>query len=189
MEETIDEIFGLYHDYGNNRYMIGEEVTQIDHMIQTAMVAEREGGDEQTILAAFLHDIGHLVGHRDHLKQMDGWGTMDHDKVGGEYLKSKGFPEKICKLVSNHVEAKRYMVTVDPGYAENLSLASKTTLGYEGGKMSEKEMFEFDRDPLRNTYFQFRRWEEMSKEVNVKLEPIEKYKELMRKVLKNTNEN
>lgn len=185
MNETIDEIFQLYEDYGNNKYMIGEEVTQIEHMIQTAMIAERESAGTEIILAAFLHDIGHLLGYKNNYKQMGEFGTVDHDKLGGNYLRSKNFPEQICKLVENHVNAKRYLVTVNPYYYETLSNSSKMTLKYQGGKMNDEEMYEFDKDPLKNIYFKFRRWKERSKEINVKLNSIETYKDLMYDILYN----
>lgn len=182
MNDVVEEIFQLYEDYGAYDY-IGEKVTQTNHMIQAAMVAEREGADKETILAAFLHDIGHLLGHKNKLKQMDEWGTEDHDVIGGRYLRSKGFPEKICKLVENHVNAKRYIVTINTGYYYELSEASKQTLIYQGGRMSDEELYKFDRDPLRKIYFQFRKWEEQSKELNVELNSIEMYKNLMLEVL------
>ena len=180
--DTIKEIFDLYEQYGSFDY-IGEKVTQTEHMIQSAMVAEKEGADKETILAAFLHDIGHLLGHKYQHEQMDTWGTRNHDKIGGRYLRERGFPEKVCKLVENHVLAKRYLVPMNHAYYEILSEASKKTLDYQGGRMNEYELYEFETDPMRGIYFQFRKWEDMAKNKNMVLEPIEKYQKLMRDIL------
>lgn len=100
-----------------------------EHMVLTAMLAEKEQTGEECILAALFHDIGHLLGTKAHLQQMEDWGTTDHDIVGADYLRSHGFPEKVCKLVLNHVLAKRYLAskTKDPDhkYYNALSKASQ----------------------------------------------------------------
>ena len=62
VEQTVDEIFELYQKYGDEDY-IGEPVSQLEHMCQCAQLAEQEGYDEDVILAAFFHDIGHLCEH------------------------------------------------------------------------------------------------------------------------------
>lgn len=177
------EISQLYRDYGTYDY-IGEKVTQTQHMIQAAMIAEQEGCDDETVIAIFLHDVGHLIGFKEGQKQMDGYGTVDHDKLGGAYLRSKGFSEKICRLVENHVNAKRYLVSVDPTYYDELSDASKKTLEYQGGRMSDEEMYEFDNDEYKELYIKFRRIEEQSKEVDKEIEPIEKY---LKMIIKHIN--
>lgn len=180
----IDEIFDLYEKYGSQNY-IGEEITQIEHMIQSAMIAESESNDTEFILSAFLHDIGHLLGDKNKLEQMGHWGTENHDKIAENYLRDNGFPEKVCKLVGNHVNAKRYLVSIDKEYYDNLSKASKMTLKYQGGIMSETEIDEFKNDPLFPLYIKLRYCDERAKEKNIKLESIEKYKNLMLSVLTN----
>ena len=181
-EETIQTIMQLFRDYGERDY-IGENVTQLDHMIQTAMCAERDGADDQTIVAAFLHAIGHLLGLQQQHDQMDDYGTANHDQIGADYLRQHNFPYKVCKLVENHVLAKRYMITLDPTYYNLLSNASKKTLEYQGGRMSDDEMYEFDTDPYKQIYIQFRTWEDSSKKMYAELQPLEKYEKLMRKIL------
>mgnify|MGYP003449482420 CR=1 FL=1 len=62
IEESVNEIFGLYQKYGDEDY-IGEPVSQVEHMCQAAQLAEAEGYPEEVVLAAFFHDIGHLCEH------------------------------------------------------------------------------------------------------------------------------
>ena len=182
MSSVLTEIKELYLEYGSSDY-IGENVTQTSHMIQTAMNAELDGADRETIIAAFLHDIGHLIGLKEKLKGMDEWGVENHEKIGSNYLRNANFPEKICKLVQNHVNAKRYLVTIYPEYYNELSHASKKTLEYQGGRMTDQELYEFDNDPLKKIYLQFRKWEDCSKVQFVKLDPIEKYFEMINLLL------
>ncbi len=107
-QAIVDEIFSLYENYGAADY-IGEPVSQIEHMCQAAQLAEAEGYDEEVVLAAFFHDIGHLCEHVLPVPSMDGYGIVDHEGLGSRYLLEKGFSEKIAKLVESHVAAKRYL--------------------------------------------------------------------------------
>jgi len=85
---AVDEVFSLYENYGAEDY-IGEPVSQVEHMSQAAQLAETEGYDDEVVLAAFFHDIGHLCEHIMDVKQMDGYGVVDHEKLGYDYLRQK----------------------------------------------------------------------------------------------------
>lgn len=163
----VGEIFELYERYGKNDY-IGENISILSHSIQTAMMAEQYTNNSEIILAAFFHDIGHLVGFMLNLKQMDDLGTLDHDKIGASYLRHYKLPEQLCQLVENHVSAKRYLVSkdvdVDGDYMKKLSKASQETLNYQGGPMTIDEQIKYEQDPLKDMYVKFRQWEEKSKE-------------------------
>ena len=87
--KMTEEIFELYEKHGGDDY-IGEPVSQIEHMSQAAALATAQGHDEETILAAFFHDIGHLCAPHE-VAQMDGMGNADHEKLGAEYLLERGF--------------------------------------------------------------------------------------------------
>ncbi|EDO28498.1 predicted protein, partial [Nematostella vectensis] len=116
-KEVTKKIFDLYRKYGANDY-IGEPVSQTEHMVQAAMLAEKEGFGDDVILGAFFHDIGHLIGFDQGLSQMGDVGTDKHDIVGQTYLRDLGFPDSVTNMVWGHVEAKRYLVFKDAGYHE-----------------------------------------------------------------------
>lgn len=178
----INEIFDLYKNYGHHDY-IGEPVSQTEHMILAALVAEEEKYDDECILAAFFHDIGHLLGLKKKLPQMDSWGTVDHDKEGANYLREKGFTERLCSLVENHVLAKRYLVSTNKEYYNKLSEASKQTFMHQGGLMSSEELKQFEEDPLKDLYIKFREWEEKAKISRENYPSLTKYYNLCYKVL------
>ncbi|MEO6290718.1 MAG: HD domain-containing protein, partial [Ginsengibacter sp.] len=110
-----DEILSLYKSFGDQDY-IGEPVSQIEHMCQCAQLAEQANYDEEVVLAAFFHDIGHLCEHIMEVDYMDEYGIVDHEKIGADFLKSKGFSKKISSLIGSHVEAKRYLTFANPEY-------------------------------------------------------------------------
>ena len=118
-ELIVDEIFSLYENHGNADY-IGEPVSQLEHMCQAAELAEEEGHDDEVVLAAFFHDIGHLCEFIMPVELMEGVGVLDHESIGQEYLVKKGFSERIAKLVKSHVEAKRFLTFKFPEYFETI---------------------------------------------------------------------
>jgi predicted HD phosphohydrolase len=78
-------------------------------MCQAAMIAEEDEADEEMVLAAFLHYIGHLFEFIQPVTSMSGVGVEDHEKLAEDYLLEKGFSSRVSKLVKSHVDAKRYL--------------------------------------------------------------------------------
>ena len=191
-EKVTDEIMELYNGYGGNEYA-GEKVTQLEHMVQAAELAEEQGFDEEVVLAAFLHDIGHISEAAkdaadgtsdDH--RMGAFGIKDHEELGAEFLRGKGFSKKVCRLVESHVEAKRYLTTRDPAYYAELSDASKKTLEYQGGPMTEEEADAFEQYPLFNLIIQIRKWDEQAKIEHKPLPDLQHYRRMMLRHLLNS---
>jgi len=179
--QSVNEIMFLYEGYGGEDY-IGEPVSQIEHMCQCAQLAEASGADDEVILAAFFHDIGHLCEFafpEKKLKHMDDCGIVDHEKLGAEYLLNKGFSEKIARLVQSHVAAKRYLTYHFPGYYNQLSEASKKTLAFQGGVMAQEEAIAFEEDDLFDLYISIRRWDDQAKKTQQPLPSLLLYKQMM----------
>jgi phosphonate degradation associated HDIG domain protein len=183
--EVTNHIFLLYARYGLQEY-IGEPVSQLEHMSQAAQLAMDEGQDDEVVLAAFLHDIGHLCVSRTQENNMAGFGTKDHQKIGADYLRDLGFPEKIAALVEGHVEAKRYLCFINPEYLTKLSEASQETLKLQGGIMTSTEAQVFEQNPLRPLMVKMRLWDDAAKEINQGLIDFDLMKEKMEAVLKRT---
>ncbi|RON76589.1 phosphohydrolase [Pseudomonas chlororaphis] len=163
-EQRIAELFGLYERFGDSDY-IGEPVSQIEHMSQAAQLAMAEGFDDEVVLAAFFHDIGHICGQD--AENMGGFGVVGHERLGADYLRRAGFSERLARLVEYHVQAKRYLTCKEPGYYERLSQASRRTLEYQGGVMSAEEARAFEQDPLCAVSLRLRHWDEQAKELRV----------------------
>jgi phosphonate degradation associated HDIG domain protein len=176
-EKTADEIIGIFSLKGGSNYA-GEEVTQLEHACQAAQLAEQQGYDDEVILAAFLHDLGHLL-DEDETDDMDGFGVRDHEGVGAEFLSKHGFSDKISTLVKSHVAAKRYLCYANKRYYDNLSHASKMTLLYQGGPMTEEEAKAFEENPLKNLIIKMRTWDEEAKMVDVPVPDLGLFKEKM----------
>jgi len=185
-EEVVDEVFALYEKHGDEDY-IGEPVSQLEHMSQAAMLAEDEGYDDEVILAAFFHDIGHLCAEDAETESMDGFGNVDHEKLGADYLRERGFSERLATLVESHVIAKRYLTYKYPEYYNKLSEASRATLEFQGGRMTEQEAAEFERHPDAELFIKLRHWDDQAKEMNVPVQGLEHLRSLAINHLYNNN--
>jgi predicted HD phosphohydrolase len=168
IEERVNDIFHLYELHGGKEY--GEGVTQLMHMVQAAKIAQKEGYEDEMILAAFYHDIGHFL---EDGEDMGIYGKHDHDRMGYEFLLDNGFPEKLAKLVASHVATKRYLTYTEKGYYDQLSDASKKTLEYQGGPMKEAEAAAYEKDPMLGSYIKIRLWDDLGKETDVPVDPAD----------------
>lgn len=179
-EETIEHVFKIWEDRGQSDY-IGEPVSQLEHAAQAAAQAEAAGHDEEVILAAFLHDFGHLCCPL--AESMDGYGTVDHEKVGADHLRDLGFPDRMCRLIESHVAAKRYLTFKNPAYLGRLSEASLMTLTFQGGPMTPEEAAAFEADALFPLFLKMRTWDEQAKEEHVPVPDLSRYRDMTRRVL------
>jgi phosphonate degradation associated HDIG domain protein len=164
IRSAIEEVFQLYGQHGDQDY-IGEPVSQMEHMLQAGELARRGGYDEEVVLAAFFHDIGHLLAFEGDYGNMGGYGVEDHERLGADFLRALGFSERIATLVESHVQAKRYLTAKDPAYYNKLSEASKHTLELQGGRMSEDEQAFFEAHPLSGLMVKLRLWDDEAKEI------------------------
>jgi phosphonate degradation associated HDIG domain protein len=156
----VDEILAVYIDKGSNAYG-GERINQLEHALQTALLAEQAGADASLIVASLLHDYGHLIHNvgEDVFKS----GIDDrHEILGAEKL-SAYFGDAVTMPIRMHVEAKRYLCAIDPQYMKNLSPASTWSLEVQGGPFTATERDEFIQRPFAAEAARLRRWDESAK--------------------------
>lgn len=165
---------------GSDSYL-GEEVTMSEHMLQGALLAEKAGADEELVAAALLHDIGHYTSEFPEDSLEKGINNY-HDEAGAAVLK-RFFPTRVTDCVRYHVDAKRYLCAVDPGYFDRLSDASVHTLNLQGGPMSEREVAGFKALEHCDDIVQVRFWDEEGKVKGVKTPDISYYMPLLQRVV------
>jgi len=182
-DDITNEIRLLFSTFGDEDYD-GEPVSQTSHMIQCGMQAIKQGEDDELILGAFLHDIGHLLKHTQQTDEMGKYGVVNHEGLGAGYLKEKGFSERICAMVKNHVNAKRYLVAVDETYHSKLSEASLQTLQWQGGPMHASEILLFEQHPYFDDIIKVRLWDEKAKERDAVLLPLSHFEKMITNYLK-----
>jgi phosphonate degradation associated HDIG domain protein len=157
---TVEDILGLFARSGNSQYG-GEAVSQLEHALQSAMLAEQGQATPELITAALLHDIGHLL--HDLPDDAPDNGIDDHhEKSGYHYLRQR-FGSAVSEPVRLHVDAKRYLCTVDQEYISRLSEPSLISFRLQGGMMSTAEVEAFRQHPHWEAAVQLRRWDDLAK--------------------------
>lgn len=154
------EVIDLFRRHGGSQYG-GEAVSQLEHALQAATCAESERASSELIVAALLHDIGHLL--HDLPDDAADQGLDDrHELLGAQWLEQRFCPA-VVEPVKLHVDAKRYLCAIDPAYHSQLSGPSRTSLGLQGGTMSADEVREFEQRPYSKDAARLRRWDEAAK--------------------------
>jgi phosphonate degradation associated HDIG domain protein len=163
----------LFAAHGTLAY--GESVNQVEHALQCAALAESEGAADTLVVAALLHDLGHML-HRDAASALRSGEDDRHELLGAETLE-RWFGAAVAAPVSLHVRAKRYLCAREPGYLERLSPVSTRTLALQGGPMGEGEAGDFERLPHFRDAVRLRRWDDMAKVRGLPTAPLAHFME------------
>ena len=139
----------------------GEGVSQLEHALQAAWIAQQEGRPAAQIVAALLHDIGHLMHDLPEDIADQGIDTQ-HESLASAWL-SQHFGAEVSEPVRLHVAAKRYLCHAETGYLDRLSEASKLSLRLQGGPMSPAEAAEFEGHPHWRDIVKVRRLDDAGK--------------------------
>lgn len=153
---------------------VGEAVTQLEHALQCATLAVDEQAPPCLIVAALLHDVGHLVHALPHDAPHHGVDDL-HDELGQRYLR-RMFDGAVTEPVRLHVAAKRYLCATEPGYHQQLSEPSIVSLNLQGGPMSEPEVADFRANPFWGDAVRLRRWDDQAKIPDLHTSPIEHFR-------------
>ena len=176
----VEEIFEAFRSNGAAAY-VGEPLTLREHMLQAAAEAESEGAPKELVAAALLHDIGHLLHGGPEDSAEHGIDTV-HEDLGFRFLEEH-FPPEVVDPVRLHVAAKRYLVAVDPTYADELSPASQLSLSLQGGPMSDAEVAEFRALPNWEAACRLRVWDDLAKDPDAAVPPLEHYRPVLEAVV------
>ena len=161
MNGIVDRLLALFAARGTKQYG-GERVSQCEHALQCASLAEREGVPMTVVTAALLHDIGHLL----------------HE--AGEGLPLRNIDDRheelaVAEPVRLHVAAKRYLCATDQGYFGCLSAASVHSLELQGGAFNAAEVTAFRSIPFAEEAVRIRLWDDAAKSPGCETPPIEHY--------------
>lgn len=175
----VDHLLGLLAELGAGRYG-GEDVTQLAHALQCATFAQRDGASDSLVVAALLHDIGHLVNPKDEGASRRGIDAA-HEKVGAGYL-ARWFDPAVTAPVAQHVAAKRYLCRAEDGYLARLSEESLRSLAVQGGPFSAAEAADFLARPYAGDAVALRRWDELAKDPEMATPGLDDFRPLLERV-------
>lgn len=171
-----DELLAIFNQRGSGAYF-GEDVSMTEHALQAAYFAQAAAAPPALIVAALLHDIGHLVENvPDDLAE---W-TSDahHEQIGGHWLAQRFRPE-VSEPVRLHVPAKRYLLATDDKYFAKLSPASVVTLKLQGGPMTALEVAKFKTERYGSDAVLIRQCDDRGKVAGLKTPGLTDYRSLI----------
>ena len=178
-ESVSDVVLQLFRAHGDSAYG-GESVTQLEHGLQAAFLAQRQNGSAALIVASLLHDVGHLL--HDLPDDAPERGVDDHhEALGARWMKRRFGPE-VIEPVRLHVAAKRYLCAVEPDYLQTLSEPSLVSLKLQGGPMSLPEIEQFRQNPYHQDAVTLRRCDDAAKVVGWQTPSLEEFVPLIDQV-------
>jgi len=168
-----ESILALYSSAAS-RELYDEQVTELEHAMQAALLADGAGAPPELVAAALLHDIGHLVVHD--LVPIEQMLVEDahHEDVGARYLR-RWFGPAVTAPVALHVAAKRYLCATDESYYATLSPSSVRSLAVQGGPMSEAEAKRFRSNARWRDAVELRIWDDEAKIADMNLPEFEEW--------------
>jgi phosphonate degradation associated HDIG domain protein len=170
---VIDHLFHLFAARGNGAYF-GEAVTETEHALQCAHLAEQSGAGAALVAAALLHDVGHLLHNLGEDIAAEGIDAR-HEEGGASWL-GRHFGAAVVDPVRLHVAAKRYLCAVEPSYVSGLSPASQLSLRLQGGPFTPDEAARFEREPWFRSAVAVRRWDDQAKVPGLEVPGLEHYR-------------
>ena len=171
-----DRVFEIFAARGGDAYF-GEPVSQLEHALQAAYHASHDHAPDWLVVAALLHDIGHLL--HDMPEHVADLGIdARHENLGHTWL-AQYFGPEVTAPVRMHVDAKRYLCATDPDYLGRLSPASVQSLQLQGGSFTEAEARAFAQKPFAREAVRLRRWDDLAKVPGMRVPGLEDYRTLI----------
>jgi len=175
---SLSDIEQLFADKGGEQYT-GEPVTQLEHALQSALLAEQEGADDALVTAALLHDLGHLLHDFGATPTMAGVDDVHQYRVL-PFLRGL-FGDAVLDPIKLHVDAKRYLCATRADYFASLSDDSKRSLALQGGVFPPEAAARFIAQPGAKAAVRLRIWDDLAKTDGLPTPPLSHYLERARR--------
>lgn len=175
MKPTIEDMIRLFSESGSQMYG-GEAVSQLEHALQCAALAEAAGETKELVIACLFHDLGHLI--HDLAENAVESGLNDHHEYRAIPLLRQLFPPAVTEPIRLHVEAKRYLCAVKPGYWESLSPTSQRSLELQGGVFSHESAQNFICQPYAADAVQLRIYDDQAKVVDLSIPDLNHFAQI-----------
>jgi len=178
-----EEIFELFRTRGHDAYF-GEDVSQQEHALQAAWLAEQAKASDPLVAAALLHDVGHMIhGLPEDIARQGVDGL--HEAAGAAWL-TKRFGPEVTEPIRLHVDAKRYLCFADAGYRARLSPASLQSLELQGGSFGEADARAFEAKTFFREAVLLRRWDDAAKVPGLSVPGLVHYQFLLDRLRKSS---
>jgi len=166
---TLEDIELLFARHGSAQYS-GEPVTQLEHALQTAYLAEQSEASDELVTACLLHDLGHLLNEQGETPTLRGIDDT-HQYFALPFLRGL-FPDAVLEAIKLHVDAKRYLCATNASYYARLSDDSKRSLALQGGPFDAANAAVFLDQPGARDAVLLRQWDDLAKQADLATPPL-----------------
>ncbi len=166
---SLADIEMLFARHGGAQYS-GEPVTQLQHALQTAHFAEQSEAGDELVTACLLHDLGHLLNEQGETPTLRGIDDT-HQYFALPFLRGL-FSDPVLDAIKLHVDAKRFLCQVDPGYHDRLSADSKRSLALQGGVFDATTAAAFLAQAGARDAVLLRQWDDLAKQADLATPPL-----------------
>jgi len=180
MKSDLTRIVDILLTKGDAQYGT-EAVSQLEHALQCATLAETNNSSPELITASLLHDFGHLVHNLGEDAAEKGIDDRHEYRALG-YLKTI-FSDAVTEPIRMHVNAKRYLCAVNTDYWDSLSPASKTSLELQGGIFSPAEAKDFISQTYGEDAVKLRIWDDLAKVKGLATPELEYFVTLINQII------
>jgi phosphonate degradation associated HDIG domain protein len=178
MALSVADLVHLLATRGQDQYG-GEAVSQLEHALQCAQLAEQASETRETIVASLLHDLGHLLSDvADDATRPPQARDDLHQFIALPFLRGV-FSDAVLEPIRLHVDAKRYLCATDANYWDALSTASKQSLELQGGIYSEQDAQIFIAQPFAQEAVRLRRYDDLAKLPNTVTPPLSHFQNMI----------
>jgi predicted HD phosphohydrolase len=155
----------------------GDPLPVLDHGLQcAALLADQFPDDDELQVAGLVHDVGHRIAPGE---------SAAHGAIAADAVRDL-LGERVAALVELHVPAKRYLVTVDPGYRDALSDGSTISLSRQGGELSTEERAALEANPYLADSLVLRRCDERAKVPDAVVDGLDRWRPIIERVASST---
>ncbi len=187
MHPAIEFIVHCFETKGDGVYG-DEQVTQRQHALQSAKLATDNQACDSLVAAALLHDLGHILADNpmpdSRQKNLDD----RHEYRAYDWL-VEAFGKAVAEPIGNHVLAKRYLCTMEPGYLDKLSPTSHKSYLDQGGPLPPAACRQFEASAFFEASLRLRRWDDLAKDPHLQTPTLESYIPLLERLLANSAES
>jgi phosphonate degradation associated HDIG domain protein len=166
---SLEDIELLFARHGWTQYS-GEAVTQLEHALQTAHLAEQSDAGDELVTACLLHDLGHLLNEQGETPTLRGIDDA-HQYFALPFLRGL-FADSVLDAIRLHVDAKRYLCQANADYRVRLSDDSKRSLELQGGVFDAAQAAAFLTQPGARDAVMLRQWDDLAKQVDWRTPPL-----------------
>ncbi len=151
-------------------------VTELEHALQCAELADNAGADDELVFACMLHDVARFAVPQDQVSDTlqnlePSKDAKGHGEKAAELMRGL-LPERSLFCIQHHAEAKQYLCQTNEKYRQKLSAASIKTLAIQSDSTSQERLNTLAKHEWWEDAIRLRVWDDAGKVKGKETRPL-----------------